>query len=143
MQTVDKRGNCRDWKLRKRSNKKKNGRIWSITEGFPIAKYANELGFNVVVVNYRVSVDCLLNKSLDDLANTIKYMFENTEEFNIIKDDYLVVGFSAGGHLVSTYGTKHIGYESYNLKKPAALILSYPVITMGDLTHEGPRDKGE
>ncbi len=114
--------------------------IWSITEGFPIAKYANELGYNVVIVNYSVANDGLLSKPIDELSKTIKYVLDRKEEFKVESDNYLVAGFSAGGHLVSSYGTDILGYKNYNLPKPSALILSYPVITMGDLTHEGSRN---
>ena len=33
-----------------------------------------------------------------------------------------------------------MGYKNYNLPKPGALILSYPVVTMGKFAHEGSRN---
>ena len=34
-----------------------NTQIWNISEGFPIANHYNQLGYHVVVLNYRASVE--------------------------------------------------------------------------------------
>ena len=48
-------------------------------------------------------------------------------------------GSSAGGHLAGSFGTQTMGYVKYGLPKPAALILTYPVVTMTERTHIGTR----
>ena len=40
---------------------------------------------------------------------------------------------------VASFGTEHMGYAKYELPKPGTLVLVYPVITMGEKTHEGSR----
>jgi len=48
-----------------------------------------------------------------------------------------VWGSSAGGHLAASFGTANMGYSHYDLPKPEALILTYPVISMRpDLTEQ-------
>ena len=50
------------------------------------------------------------------------------------------MGFSAGGHLAASFGTQSLGYAHYGLPAPAALILSYPVVTMEEKTHAGSKN---
>ncbi|MGN0424050.1 MAG: alpha/beta hydrolase [Acetatifactor sp.] len=57
----------------------------------------------------------------------------------MITDGYSIWGSSAGGHLAAFFGTDAIGYSRFGLSKPGALILCYPVITMGERTHSGSR----
>ncbi len=77
----------------------------------------------------------------DDLAKGIRELLARSEELGLLTKNYSVWGASAGGHLTASFGTKHLGYEKYGLPKPAALILSYPVISMDPkLTHRGSHD---
>lgn len=113
--------------------------VCSITEAFPVAKRMNELGYHAFVVDYRIKKNALVPNPQDDLASAIRYILDNSDVLNIEREDYAVAGFSAGGHLVASYGTKHLGYEYYDLPKPQVLFLAYPVITMTDNTHIGSR----
>ncbi|MCI6996233.1 MAG: alpha/beta hydrolase [Eubacterium sp.] len=115
--------------------------VCSITEGFPIAKQFNELGYSAFVLQYRTNEAAGYPNPMDDLAEALKYVFSNADTFDVDVNDYAVAGFSAGGHLAASFGTESLGYKKYDLPKPAALILGYPVITMTDLTHGGSRDK--
>ena len=45
------------------------------------------------------------------------------------------MGSSAGGHLVASYCL-----EDWGTPKPTAIVLVYPVISMGEYTHKGSRD---
>lgn len=115
--------------------------VCSISEGFPIAKQLNELGYSAFVLQYRTNEAAGYPNPMDDLAEALKFVLAHAKEFDIDAEDYAVAGFSAGGHLAASFGTESLGYKKYGLPKPAVLILGYPVITMTDLTHEGSREK--
>lgn len=114
--------------------------VCSFVEAFPVAQRLNELGYHAFVVNYRVGKDAKYPNPMDDLANAIQYILDDAEEFEIEPDEYAVMGFSAGGHLAASFGTNQLGYAKYGLPKPGAMLLAYPVITMGAYTHKGSRD---
>ena len=114
--------------------------VCSFVEGFPVAKRINELGYHAFVVNYRTGKKALTPNPQDDLAAAIRYIADHAEELNVDASDYLLGGFSAGGHLAASFGTEQLGYSRYALPKPGAMFLAYPVITMGAYTHETSRN---
>ncbi len=116
------------------------GAVCTLLEGYPLARKLNNLGYSVFIVNYRVGKKGGQSKPLDDLAVALKFIISNAEKFNVETENYCVIGFSAGAHLVSSWGVKEIGYEKYNLPKPGLLTLGYPVITMGEFAHEGSKN---
>lgn len=102
--------------------------VCALSEGYPIAKQFNQLGYDVFVVNYRVRNFDVMPKPLEDLAACVGYVRENAEAFDLgRKDSYIVCGFSAGGNLCALWGTKHLGYAHYDLPRPKALFPVYPV----------------
>lgn len=113
--------------------------VCSVAEGFPVAKALHDLGYASFVLQYRTGKYAGQPNPLDDLAQAVKFIQEHAEEFGVEKGQYAVVGFSAGGHLAASFGTESTGYRRYGLPKPEMLILGYPVITMGEKTHEGSR----
>lgn len=113
--------------------------VCSIAEGFPMAREINKLGYAAFILQYRTGVNLKCTDPLEDLAQAIRYILDHAEEFNVNTNGYAVLGFSAGGHLAASFGIKDLGYEKYGLKKPEMMILGYPVITMGEKTHEGSR----
>lgn len=113
--------------------------VCSIAEGFPLAMEMNRLGYAAFILQYRTGKDAKYPGPLEDLAQAVRFILEHAEEFNIDSAGYAVLGFSAGGHLAASFGTKNLGYERYGLPKPEMMILGYPVITMGDKAHEGSR----
>lgn len=111
----------------------------TLAEGFPVAAALNAMGFNAFVLTYRVGDDARYPAPQDDLAQAVKYILNHSDDLQVAHDNYSVWGFSAGGHLVASFGTKNMGFAKYKLPAPAALILSYPVITMGTFAHVGSR----
>ena len=117
----------------------------SVREGDPVAyKYLSE-GFNAVVLKYTVHKS--YPTPMHELACAIDYLRNNCDKYYIDKDKISLIGFSAGGHLVSSYGYlyKHedfISKTKMNPKniKPNCIVSSYPVITMGEYTHMGTKD---
>ena len=78
---------------------------------------------------------------MDDLARSIREIFDNSFKYNLDTSNYSIWGSSAGGHLTASFGTEHMGFLKYKLMKPRALILSYPVITMNKkFTHRLSHD---
>lgn len=110
--------------------------VCSFIEGVPVAIELYKRGFNVFILHYRVGVK--LPAPLDDVASLYRYIMKNYPELNI--NETLLLGCSAGGHLAGMYGTKEVGYKSYNLPKPKYICLVYPVVSMNDeYTHDFSR----
>lgn len=114
--------------------------VCSFIEGVPYAKKLNEMGYSAFVVHYRIKKKARFPAPLDDLARAVKDILARAEELNLDTEGYSVWGSSAGGHLAASFGTEVMGYPKYDLPKPGALVLTYPVITMGEKTHWGSRD---
>ena len=115
-------------------------RVCNFIEGYPFAKKLNKMGCHAFVVYYRVRNLAPYPNPQDDLARAVREIHTKAEEWNLDLRGYSVWGSSAGGHLAGSYGTDAMGYPKYGLPKPGALILTYPVVTMGDKTHAGSRN---
>lgn len=115
-------------------------RVCSFVEGHPYAKRLNKLGYHAFVVYYRVREKAVFPNPQDDLARAVREIHDHEEEWNLDLNGYSVWGSSAGGHLAASFGTDSMGYAKYDLPKPGALILVYPVVTMGEKTHASSRN---
>lgn len=114
--------------------------VCSFVEGKPFARKLNEMGYSAFVVYYRVKDLAQFPAPQDDLARAVREILAHAEEWNLETEGYSVWGSSAGGHLAGSFGTESMGYKKYDLPKPGAMILTYPVVTMTELTHGGSRD---
>lgn len=115
--------------------------VCSRWEGISTAQKLNKKGINAFILNYRTAPYATAHNPQDDLGAFVKYIFDNKEALGVNNENYCVWGGSAGGHLAASFGTKAIGYEAYGVKKPQFIVLSYPVITMGEGTHPGSHDR--
>lgn len=115
-------------------------RVCSFVEGLPYARKLNRMGYSAIVVHYRCGKGYPYPTPQNDLARAISYITEHRKNWNLDMDGYSLWGSSAGGHLAASFGTDALGYKKYNLPRPGALILTYPVITMGEFTHAGSRN---
>lgn len=115
-------------------------RICSFIEGYPLAKKLNKMGYHAFVVYYRVRNLAAYPNPQDDLARAVSELYDKRVQWKLDMQGYSVWGSSAGGHLAASFGTEAMGYPKYDLPKPGALILSYPVVTMTSRTHEGSRN---
>ena len=111
-------------------------KVSSFVEGRPIASDLNKRGYHAVVVYYRIKEKAIFPNPHNDLKRAVSCILSHADEWNIEKDGWSLWGSSAGGHLASSYCM-----DMFEAPKPAALILSYPVITMGEHTHERSRNK--
>ncbi len=109
--------------------------VCSFLEAFPTAKRLNDMGYNAFVLSYRVHEVPLIPKPTEDVAAALKFIFAHADDFKVSPENYAVCGFSAGGHLTGSWGTKTLGYPRFGAKKPAALFVCY-----GASRGEKPKD---
>lgn len=123
------------------------GRANSV-EGLPACRKLVDEGITAFLLDYRVPrADRMNHKEsvpLTDAQRAILFVRENASKFKIDPGKLGIMGFSAGGHLVSMVGTKFQSTKLENPKKtslrPDFQILVYPVISFADsLTHLGSR----
>ncbi|OGS22086.1 MAG: esterase [Elusimicrobia bacterium RIFOXYA2_FULL_39_19] len=105
-------------------------------EGSPVARWLNKNGISAAVCHYQVSPN-RHPVPLNDAKRAIRIARYMAKRWNINPNRIGALGFSAGGHLVSTLGTlcnkKTDTASSDNIDKfscrPDALVLCYPVIS--------------
>lgn len=113
--------------------------ICDFREGEPFARYLNSKGVNAFVLSYRVNKKSHYPAPIEDLAKAVQEVINHADEWNVEIENYSIWGSSAGGHLACCFAIPEIGYAKYHLPKPKALVLIYPVITMGKDTHRVSR----
>ena len=113
--------------------------VCSFSEGLPYAKKLNRMGYSAFVIHYNCGTGKEYPAPHNDLARAIEEIAAHSEQWNLDIENYSLWGSSAGGHLVASFGTDSMGYKNYNLQKPTAIILSYPVISMYEKAHVGSR----
>ena len=97
---------------------------------FPYAAKANEAGFTAFVLGYRYGKYSSKYAPIDDLAKAIGFITENADSFNVYTEDYMIVGYSAGGNLTGLFASEKLGYKKYELPKPGTVALIYPWINI-------------
>lgn len=100
--------------------------VWNLTEGWPIAKLFNDLGYNAFILTYQVCVEGAAVKAMDDMARAMQLIRKQKNTFNVNPDSYITCGFSAGGYVACLWNTE-VGYRAFNLCKPQACFPVYPV----------------
>lgn len=91
-------------------------------EAEPVAAAFLAEGINAVVLRYAVGEDVPWQRSFEDGVAGLDWVVENAATLGVDAERIAVVGFSAGGHLAASLGT-------LATRRPAALVLGYPVIT--------------
>lgn len=115
------------------------GMVCSYVEGEPFARVLNSMGIHAFVLYYHVREEARYPAPQEDLARAVREIHTRGGEWKVDTENYSVWGSSAGGHLAASFGTENMGYASYALPKPGAMVLIYPVVTMGELTHPDTR----
>ncbi|HQZ97452.1 MAG TPA: alpha/beta hydrolase [Pyrinomonadaceae bacterium] len=121
-------------------------RLSDVKEGSDIAKWLNSLGISAFVLKYRLGPRYNQPNPLLDAARAMRTVRARSKEFGVDSNRIAILGFSAGGHLASTLGT-HFDAGKADARdeidrmssRPDAMILLYPVITMGEFTHAGSK----
>ena len=110
-------------------------------EGEPVALAFVAKGFSSFVLSY--SIDTAYPVPLNEAFMAVAYIRENAEKYCVNRDKIAAIGFSAGGHLAGLLATatvEEIKFSQIDSSvRPNAVILSYPVVTMGEYAHEGSR----
>jgi acetyl esterase/lipase len=115
-------------------------------EGAPVAEWLNTLGVTTFVLKYRIGSRYHQPSPLMDAARAMRTVRARAAEWGIDPERIGILGFSAGGHLASTMGTHFDSGKAGATdpierlsSKPNVMILIYPVITMGEMTHGGSK----
>ena len=118
-------------------------------EGRQIAEWLNDLGVAAFVLKYRLGPRYRHPAPLRDAQRAIRTVRARAAEWGVQPDRIGIWGFSAGGHLAATAGTR---FDPGNPQaadpgdrestRPDFLILAYPVISMTEAyTHVGSRTR--
>ena len=109
-------------------------------EGVDVARSLNEMGIAAFVLKYRIPDTTWMVKPeigpIQDAQRALQIVRENAKKWNLDKNKIGMLGFSAGGHLVSTAATHFKKAYIPNRKKtnlrPDFVVLIYPVISFVD-----------
>ena len=117
-------------------------RVASHSEGIPIAEEMMRRGYQAFILNYRV-FPRLYPQGEQDLVRAIRFVRANSEKLGVDKDNVMIMGFSAGGHLCACVGALYDHIEDPTNRyasisaRPDKICLSYPVISFVEDYHEG------
>jgi len=100
-------------------------------EGTNWAPYFNAKGIALITLKYRMP-NGDLNIPLSDAYHAMRVVRDSAAVWGINPYDVGIMGSSAGGHLAATVST-HASMDVL----PNFTLLFYPVITLGEGTHEG------
>ena len=118
-------------------------------EGYCSAKWFSENGITAFMLKYR-SNESLYNHPamLEDIQRAIQIVRENADEYGIDASKVGVIGYSAGGHLVTMageFGERFNELEKLGIKtavslRPDFVMPIYPVVSMqDDISHKWSR----
>ncbi len=117
-------------------------------EGVDYARFLNEQGIAGFVLKYRLGSGGYRHPvMLQDAARALRTVRARAAEWNLDPKRIGIMGSSAGGHLASTLLTHfdagraddHDPVERQS-SRPDLGILCYPVVTMGEFTHQGSKN---
>ncbi len=121
------------------------GCVCERTEGTPIARKFNELGFHAFVLDYRVAPN-RWPQPQQDAMRAMKLIRANAEKWNVDPQWVAACGFSAGAHLAGSLGIlcgkvdASAGDEADAFSHlPDVMILCYGVLSFAPWSHQGTR----
>ena len=106
--------------------------VCSHLEGYPAAARLNEAGYNAFVLSYRTREFAAPPGPLEDLAQALRHVLAYAQELDVAPC-YALMGFSAGAHLAGLMATDVHGWRTWQLPRPSAMVLNYPVIDLRTL----------
>jgi acetyl esterase/lipase len=120
-------------------------------EGLEIGEWLNSLGITAFLLKYRLPAEGHDNGRdvpLQDAQRAMRLIRANAVRFGISPSRVGAMGFSAGGHVIASLGTRFnakvceaIDAPDTNSARPDFMVLAYPVVTMTkEYGHAGSRD---
>ncbi len=118
-------------------------------EGEPVALDFYEKGFDVYVLTYSTDItfSCpLKDQPLKDISRAVRLIRRARIDAGIKGEKLVICGFSAAAHLCGTLAVHYKDVKDPDKvlnsipNRPDAVILSYPVITMGRYTHKESKE---
>ena len=120
-----------------------------LSEGYTTARYFSSKGVRAFVLWYRVAKNNYHYPAMmQDVQRAIQLVRENADKYNIDKNKVGLIGFSAGGHLVTwaaAFAERSNELEKMGIKtdvslRPDFVIPVYPVVSMqDDICHKKSR----
>ena len=118
--------------------------VCSDREGENIAIAFNAMGYACFVLDYSVKPNAVFPRPLIEASLAMVHIRQNAEKYKVDPERVFVLGFSAGGHLAASLGTRwHIPEVAnainapFGMNKPTGMVLCYPVLCWFDKTHKG------
>lgn len=119
------------------------GTVCGSTEGAPIGKKFNELGYHAFVLDYRTAPARFPEPQLDAMR-AMKIIRANAQKWNIIPDQIYSCGFSAGAHLAGSLGVLCDDLDASDndfcdafSHRPDGMLLCYGVLAFEEWSHLG------
>ena len=116
-------------------------------EGHDYALWLNQQGVTCFVLRYRLASGGYHYPAMfDDVTRAVRWVRAHAGDYQIDPHRVGIMGSSAGGHLAATLMT-HFDSGAANApdaverqsSRPDLGVLCYPVITMGEYTHQGSK----
>ncbi len=108
----------------------------SAREGDPVALQFAAAGYHTAVLDYAICEKARDYLPLRQLAQAIGLVRQHAAQWHVLPEKIAVCGFSAGGHLALSGAVLDIPGETAQ-PRPNAVILGYPVVTVGEYAHRG------
>jgi acetyl esterase/lipase len=117
-------------------------------EGNDYALWLNRHGVTCFVLKYRLGSNGYhYPAEFQDVTRALRWVRAHADDFKIDPKRIGIMGSSAGGHLASMAMTRFDSGDTNSAdtierqsSRPDIGILCYPVITMGEFTHQGSKD---
>ena len=102
-------------------------------------------GMNVFVLSYTTDITMsvpLKKQPLNDISRAVRFIRKNAEKYNAEGKKLFIMGFSAGAHVCGSLAVHYKDVTDINPEfdkfsnRPDGVVLSYPVITTGEYTHQ-------
>ena len=121
-----------------------DGAVCSDREGESVAMAFASRGIHCFVLNYSVGEKAKFPRPLLEASLAMAHIRTHAEEYGVNTERVFVCGFSAGGHLAASLGTRwHTGEVNealdipYGINRPTGMVLCYPVLSYFEKTHMG------
>lgn len=100
------------------------------------------MGYQVFILEYSCGPQAGECRPLRELAETVRLLRQNREQWRIDPEKIAVLGFSAGGHLAASLGAfwNDPGLALPSEARPDALVLCYPVVSTKEFAHAESAD---